>query len=208
MHYVARELGERWRGRRILACHADAAGRTLTVWSEENDPVAFDLAALRVREARGDPVGTVLRGWTIVEVEAPTDERRIAIRCERHGKFRGSASRRGVLEVSFVPSARGAVVRDAGHALARLGSALPPVSDPRPILDDATVLAALAARDEAAMLRGRWMSAAICGLLFSQPDRALSLFHTIMSLPPASPMRCGDVVVPLPLCEGGERCRR
>ena len=203
MHYVARELGERWRGRRILACHADTAARTLTIWSDESDPVAFDLAALCVREARGGSVGTLLRGWMIVDVEAPTDERRIVIRCERHGKFRGSPSKRGVIEVSFVPSARGAVVRDGGRTLARLGAAVPPASEPRPILDGATVLPAIEARDEAIMLRGRWMSAPICRVLFSQPDRALSRFHTIMSLPAASPVRCGDVVVPLPLCDGG-----
>jgi hypothetical protein len=203
MHYVARELGERWRGHRILACRADSAARTLTIWSDENGPVSFDLATLTVREARGHPIGTVLRGWTIVEIVAPTDERRITIQCERRGRFRGSPSRHGAIDVSFVPNARGAVVRDAGNTLARLGGALPPVSDPRPILDDAAVVAAVNARDDAAMLRGRWMSAGVCALLFARGDRALSLFHMIMSLPIASPMRCGALVVPLPLCDDG-----
>jgi hypothetical protein len=203
MHYVARELGERWRDRRIVACHADHASRTLTLWCEASKPVSFDLRALAIREARGEPRGEMLRGWTMLGVDAPTDERRLVMRCERPGKFRGSPSKRGDIEVSFVPNARGARVRDARHALATLGAALPRVAEPRAVLDDLTVRAAVDARDEAAMLRGRWMSPDVCVALFSRPESAVELYHLIVLLPPAAPVRCGDVMFPLPLCDDG-----
>jgi hypothetical protein len=204
MHYVARELGERWRDRRIIACHADHASRALTIWCDESEPVSFDLRALAIREIKGDSQGDLLRGWTILAVEAPTDERRLIIGCERPGKFRGSPSKRGDIEISFVPTARGARVRDARHVLASVGGALRPVARPRPALDDTTVRAAVEARDEATMLRGRWMSPDVCDALFSRPGRAVELYHLILSLPPAAPVRCGAVLFPLPLCEDGE----
>ena len=204
MHYVARELGDRWNSRRIVACHIDRASRTLTIWCEESGPVLFDLRSLAIREASGEPRGDLLRGWTIVSVEAPTDERRLVIHCERPGKFRGSPSKRGDVEISFVPNARGARVRDGRHVLANLGSALPSVASPRPILDDATVRSAVDARDTATLLRGRWMSPRGCDALFEQPARAIELYQLILSLPPAAPVRCHDVVFPLPLCKSGE----
>jgi hypothetical protein len=204
MHYVARELGERWRDRRIVACHVDHAARAVTIWCEESEPVSFDLRTLAIRQGRTDPQGDLLRGWTIGAVEASTDDRRLAIRCERPGKFRGSPSKRGDVEISFVPNARGARVRDGRHILARVGSAFPPVAEPRPVLDDATVHAAVQARDDATLVRGRWMSPDVCRALFSRPDRALELYHLILSLPRATPVRCGPVVFPLPLCEDGE----
>lgn len=204
MHYVARELDERWRGRRIIACHVDQASRALTLWCEDSEPVSFDLRALAIRETKGDPQGDLLRGWTVLAVEAPTDERRLVIRGERPGKFRGSPSKRGDIEISFVPNARGARVRDTRHALATLGVALPRVAEPRPVLDDATVRAAVDAHDDATMLRGRWMSPAVCGALFSRPERAIELYRLITSLPPVAPVRCGAVIFPLPLCEDGE----
>jgi hypothetical protein len=202
MHYVARELGDRWRGRRVVACRADHVSRVLTIRCEGSPPVIFDLRALAIREDPAQDEGELLRGWSIVEVEAPVDERRLLIRCDRPGKFRGSVSRQGDIEISFVPNARGARIRDARHALATIGSTLPPVAAPRPVLDHVAIRAAVDARDEAAMLRGRWMSPAICELLLQHPEHAVDLYELIVSLPEAAPVRCGGVVFPLPLCEG------
>lgn len=201
-HYVARELGDRWRGRRIVACRADQTSRILTLWSEGSTGVSFDLPALAIREASTEPIGDLLRGWSIVDVEAPIDDRRLIIRCERAGKFRGSASKHGDIEISLIPNARGARVRDARHALATIGGALPPSADPRPVLDDAVLRDAIRAGDEGAMLRGRWMSSTVCAALLRRPERAVDLYRLITSLPPAAPVRCEDVVLPLPLCEG------
>ncbi len=164
--------------------------------------MSFDLRALAVREENRAPDGELLGGWTIVGVEAPIDERRLIIRCDRPGKFRGSASKQGDIEVSFIPNGRGARVRDARHALATIGVALPAVAPPRQVLADAAVRAAVAARDEGAMLRGRWMSPTICAALLAQQERAVDLHRLIASLPTASPVRCGDVVFPLRICDG------
>lgn len=205
MHYVARELDERWRERRIVACHVDRGSDAVTIWCEQSEAISLDLRALAIRAVSADPHGDLLRGWTMMNVEAPTDERRLVMRCERPGKFRGSASKRGDIEVSFVPTARGARVRDARHVLASLGSPLRPIAKPRPILDDATARAAIASRDRVTLLGGRWMSPDICHALFSHPDGALERYHLVLSLPPAAPMRCGAVLFPLPLCEDGVR---
>ena len=202
MHYVARELGDRWRGRRIIACQANHTERTLTLWCEGAAPILFDLRALTIGEITGAPAGDLLRGWTILAVEAPVDDRRLIVTCERPGKFRGSPSKHGDIEISYVPNARGARVRDARHALATLGAALPRAGPPRPILEDAVIRTAVAARDEKSMLQGRWMSPAVCDALFARPTESVELYHLIVSLPAAAPVRCGEFVVPLPLCEG------
>ena len=202
MHYVARELGERWRGRRIVACRADHLSRVLTLWCEGTAAVSFDLRALIIGEDKSEPVGELLRGWSIVDVAAPVDERRLTVRCDRPGKFRGSASKQGDIEISFVPNARGARIRDTRHALATIGATLPAVADPRPVLDDEAIRAAVTARDEGALLRGRWMSAPVCAALLADPARAVDRYRLIVSLPTAAPVRCGEVVFPLPLCEG------
>lgn len=202
VHYVVRELDERWRGRRIVACRADHVSRVLTLWCEGAAAVSFDLRALAIREETSGPTGELLRGWSILEVEAPIDERRLRIRCDRPGKFRGSASKHGDMEISFVPNARGARVRDTRHALATIGVALPPIAPPRPILEDAAIRAAVEAGNEEAMLRGRWMSPAVCAALLAQPERAVDLYRMIIALPARAPVRCGDIVFPLPLCDG------
>jgi hypothetical protein len=202
VHYVARELGERWRGSRIIACTADQAARALTMACEGTPAITFDLRVLAVHEAHEEAAGELLRGWSVVAVEAPVDERRLIVRCERAGKFRGSASKHGDIEVSFIPNARGIRIRDGRHALATIGGALPKPPEPRAILDDVALREAIDARDEAALLRGRWMSATVCGALLARPQHAVDLYHLIVSLPPAAPVRCGDVVLPLPLCDG------
>ncbi len=202
MHYVARELGERWRGRRIVACRADHLSRVLPLWCEGTPAVSFDLRALTIREDKGQPAGELLRGWSIVDVAAPVDDRRLTIRCDRPGKFRGSASKQGDIEISFVPNARGARIRDTRHALATIGTPLPAAAEPRRVLDDEAIRAAVATRDEGALLRGRWMSPAVCAALLADPERALDRYRLIVSLPTAAPVRCGEVVFPLPLCDG------
>ena len=202
MHYVARELGDRWRGRRIVACHTNHTARTLTLWSEGAAPVLFDLRSLAIRETTGEPTGDMLRGWTIVAVDAPVDERRVIVRCEREGKFRGSASKRGDIQISYIPNARGARVRDGRHSLAAIGVALPRAAEPRPVLDDPIVRAAVAARDETSMLQGRWMSPAVCAALLARPTEAVELYRMIVSLPAAAPVRCGEIMFPLRLCDG------
>ncbi|MGQ0712965.1 MAG: NFACT RNA binding domain-containing protein [Gemmatimonadaceae bacterium] len=204
VHYVARELDDRWRGRRILACHGDPTARALTLWCDASEPVLFDVRALTVSEVSGEASGDLLRGWIVTSVEAPEDERRLVITCERTGKFRGSRARRGDIEISFVPSARGVRARDGTHVLTAVGSMVPPVADPRPVLDDSSLVAALGARDAAAMLRGRWMSADVCDVLLAQPRRAVELYHLILALPAAAPSRCGDVVFPIALCENAQ----
>ena len=201
-HYVARELDDRWRGRRIVACWANQASRTLTLACEGSGAVSFDLQVLGVREHAGEPMGDLLRGWLVTGVEAPIDDRRLVIRCERAGKFRGSVSKHGDIEISFIPNARGARVRDARHALATIGVALPPAGEPRPVLADAIARAAIEARDEGTIMRGRWMSAPVCAALLAEPEHALDRYRLIVSLPRAAPVRCGDVVFPLPLCAG------
>ena len=202
MHYVARELDARWRGRRLVACHVDDLSRAVTISCDTGAPVLFDLRDLRVRIATGAPRGSLLRGWIIVAVEAPTDERRLTIRCERPGKFRGSPSKHGEIDISFVPNARAARVRDGRTTLASLGGALPARAEPRPVLEDETVRAAARARATAILLRGRWMSPDLCEVLFEQSGRAVDLYRLINSLPAAEPVRCGSKVFPLPLCDG------
>jgi hypothetical protein len=202
MHYLARELDERWRGRRVLACHLDEQSRALTIWCDVGDPVSFDLRQLTARMATGDPRGSLLRGWNVVDVEAPTDDRRLSIRCQRPGKFRGSPSKQGEIDISFVPNARAVRVRDGRNVLAKLGETLPDNLDPRPVLDDETVRAAAITGNAAALLRGRWMSSAVCDLLIAKPERAADLYRLIASLPAAHPVRCGNRIFPLPLCDG------
>jgi hypothetical protein len=201
VHYIARELGDRWHERRIVGCRVDPVSRALTMWCEGSAPVCFDLRALAVREAAGDPHGNLLAGWSVTDVGAPVDERRFVIQAERPGKFRGSRARNGTLEVSFIPNARGAHVREARHTLAAVGGPLPPVAEPRPILDGAAVRRAVDERDANALVRGRWMSGEICEALFAQPERAVELYRWITTLPAAAPSQCGERVFPLPLCE-------
>lgn len=201
-HYVARELGARWRGRRIIACQTNHPERTLTLWCEEAVPILFDLRALTIRETTGEPTGNMLRSWTILAVEAPVDDRRLIVRCERPGKFRGSPSKHGDIEISYIPNARGARVRDARRSLAAIGAVLPRAGQPRPVLEDAVIRTAVAERDEASMLQGRWMSSPLCAVLFARPTESVELYHLIVSLPAAAPVRCGELVFPLRVCEG------
>jgi len=201
VHYIARELGDRWRERRIAACRLDPVSRIVTMWCEGSPPVSFDLRALSVREFAGEPHGQLFTGWSLTDVGAPVDERRFVIHAQRAGKFRGSRTRNATIEISFIPTARGAHVREARHTLATIGGPLPAVAEPRPILDDTAIRRAVDEGDASALVRGRWMSGEICDALLAQPERAVELYRWIASLPPAAPSRCGDRVVPLPWCE-------
>ena len=200
VHYVARELGDRWRERRIAACRVDPVARALSVSCEGSAPVCFDLRALVVRETLEEPPGYLLAGWTVTGVEAPTDERRLVIHAQRSGKFRGSRGRSGAIDVCFIPNARGAHIRELRHTLATVGGPLPPVAEPRPILNDDEVRRAVDTRDANALVRGRWMSGEICDALLAQPERALELYRMIIALPQAAPSQCGERIFPLPLC--------
>lgn len=203
MHYVARELAERWSGRRILACSLDSAHRTFVLHVAESGPVCIDLRALALYEC-DTPPGDLLRGWTIDSVTAPLDERRFIVQCTRAGKFRGSERRVGDIMVSVVPTARSVQVREGPHILARLGTGTPPALEPRPVLDATVIRAAARTRDGATLLRGRWMSPEVVRVLFDDPARAEERYATIVALPDAAPVRCGMVIYPLPLCEDGQ----
>jgi hypothetical protein len=201
-HYLARELDARWRGRRIETCALDRTKRAVTV-AVTGAGVEIDLAAPDVRvveRAERPPRGT-LDGWTITGVSAPIDDRRLEIRFEKPGKFRGSIARHATLDVSLVPSARGAVLRsESGRVLASVGHKLPPPAAPRPVLTAAHVESAVRRGDLDALLSGRWVGQRAARWLLEAPDQAASRYADICSLPPARPSRCGDVVVPLALC--------
>src|SRR5919108_5070555 len=128
-HYVARELDARWRGRRVTASEWDRGGRRLVIAVDGTTrAICIDLSApqVRIREAVDAPVGGPIAGWTVRAVSAPIDDRRLVVELRRAGRFRGSAERRATLEVSLVPTARGALLRDdAGRRLASVGAALP-----------------------------------------------------------------------------------
>jgi hypothetical protein len=202
-HYLARELDARWHHRRIEMCTLDRAHRTVTLAVAGAGIVDIDLSTpdVRVVERTERPRRGTLDGWTIIGVEAPVDDRRLEIRFEKPGKFRGSIARRASLEVSLVPSARGAVLRsESGRTLASVGHKLPPPAAPRPVLSPGDVESAARRRDPDALLDGRWVGPLVARWLLEAPELAASRYLEICALPAARPSRCGDVIVPLPLC--------
>lgn len=206
-HYVARELDARWRGRRVLAAALVDAPRTVTLHVEGSDPIVFDLAAPEPRVRTGDAPRDVahLAGWTVTSVEAPLDERTITVSLERTGKFRGSPTRAATLEISLIPSARGASARAVGgNVLASIGSRSRRNATARPELNAVEIERAVHARDVEALLRGRWMSGHLAAWLIAHPARAPDDYRLLAALPPARPSRCGDRVLPLPLCDDPE----
>ncbi|HJR62204.1 MAG TPA: NFACT RNA binding domain-containing protein [Gemmatimonadaceae bacterium] len=202
-HYLARELDARWRARHVDTCALDRTKRTVTLAVTGAGVVEINLAApdVRVVERAERPARGTLDGWTITGVGAPVDDRRLEIRFEKPGKFRGSIARRATLDVSLVPSARGAVLRaESGRVLASVGQKLPPPATPRPVLASADVEHAARRGDQDALLAGRWMSPRAARWLLEAPDQAVSRYSEICDLPPARPSRCGDAVLPLALC--------
>ncbi|HJU89640.1 MAG TPA: NFACT RNA binding domain-containing protein [Gemmatimonadaceae bacterium] len=203
-HYVARELDARWRGRRILAVALRDAPRAAVVHVDGSDAIAFDLSAPEPCVRWDDPPRDAahLAGWLVTGVEAPLDERIISITLERPGKFRGSPTRQAVLDVSFIPSARGATLRAVGgNVLASVGARRRRASSPRPELAADEVARAVHERDVEALLRGRWMSGHLAAWLIAHPESAAERYGYVASRPEARPSRCDDRVVPLPLCD-------
>ncbi|MEP6690196.1 MAG: NFACT RNA binding domain-containing protein [Gemmatimonadaceae bacterium] len=206
LHYVARELDAAWRGRKVTVFHIDRRRRTITLGVAPAAVVCIDLGApapTLYRDAGDDVDAGLLAGWVIAEVSAPEDERRLVVRLDRPGKFRGSVARAGSLEVSFVPSARGARLADArGPALATLGPPLPAVAPPRPLLsgDDFASTA-----DEPARIRhGRWMSPWLERWLLHEPEHAAERYALVAALPAPQPSRCGELLLPFPACARAE----
>src|SRR5690348_12674255 len=161
VHYLARELHARGRRRRLRSRLLHRERRVPPISADGSPPVRVDVSSpeVRVREDSAPAAEGLLGGWTITEVSAPTDDRRLVVRLEKPGKFRGSTTRTAVLEVSVIPTARGALVRDeGGHRMASMGAMLPPPSTPRPMLTTAELERAAERREPDALLHGRWMS--------------------------------------------------
>ena len=206
MHYLARELDELWRGRRVASFAMRAAPASVIIGAAQVEPVCFDLSRpeCRVRRAKPAEDRGQLDGYEIEGVEAPTDDRAIIVRFVRPGKFRGSSAKRAELIVSLVPNARGAVLLgERAHRFGGIGSMPQAPKEPRPILDEADLLAAVRSGDAHALMRGRWVGPAVARWLLDEPEIAVGRYAEIVALPPARPTRCGAEILPHPLCQDG-----
>jgi hypothetical protein len=204
--YLARELDERWRGRRVTGSRFDREARTL-VLAVDGRAVRLDLSTPDVvaREEPDAPADGLLRGWMVAGVRSPLDDRRLMVELTRPGRFKGSAERHAVLEVSVLPAARGAVLRDAGGAhLASIGARIPPLAAPRPALEADRVDAAARAGDVDALLGGRWMSPAVARWLVSDPDRAAERYQMLLGDTQAEPARIDGRPFPFPMSPDAE----
>ncbi|MDQ2929854.1 MAG: hypothetical protein M3Y05_03400, partial [Gemmatimonadota bacterium] len=203
VYHLARELDARWRGGTIRAGQLDREARTVVIAGLQGAAVEIDLShpEVVVRERADAEGGGALAGWTIESVSAPEDDRRLMIALAREGKFKGSVSKRAMLEVSMLPQARAALAHESGRAFARIGGALPPRSVARPMLGDDAVRAAALVGDAAALMKGRWVSAIVARWLVSSPELAAERYREICALGPVRPSRCGRAVVPYPMCE-------
>ena len=205
--YLARALDARWRGRRVMAVRADRAARAITVAIDGSLPIRFSLARASpaAAESRDVPAdGARLAGWSVRDVVAPIDDRRLVITFARAGRFRGSAPRLATLDVVFVPTARGAqLLGDVTHV--RIGARVPAAGEPRPLLSPAAWRSA----DDAALMRARWMSPVVLAWLREDPARAAERYALVDSLPadppppvaplfdPAAPSSADDSAPPL-----------
>src|SRR5437868_616364 len=99
--HLARELDARWRGATIRTGHLDRETKSLVIAAGPGHPVEIDLSKpdVVVRERVDMEERGALSGWVIESVRAPEDDRRLVIALAREGKFRGSVSKRAVLEV-------------------------------------------------------------------------------------------------------------
>ncbi len=196
VHYLAHALDARWRGRRVAAITFDRDARAVVVAVEGSAPVRFPVApsSAAATEDAAPPRDGALAGWTVAGVSAPEDDRRLAIALERAGRFRGSPPRHAVLEISFVPAARGARLRgDGGES--RMGARLPPASEPRPLLEEAALARALREDDRPALLRGRWMSGPVIEWLRAAPANAAERYASLAALPAETPPCLGPLFV-------------
>ncbi len=160
-YYLARELHARWNGRRVVVFQLHRKPAGVTIGTAGSEPIHFDLSRPDVVARSSGAAGKAghLEGFAILSVEAPVDDRRLILRMTKPGKFRGSTVRGATLEISAIPSARGALLlADGGHRLAGVGSVPPPLGEPRPELADMELIDAAASADLAALQRGRWMS--------------------------------------------------
>jgi hypothetical protein len=207
VHYLARELHERWSGRRVAVFVLDDRATAVILGAAGSVTVRFDLSRPDVRVHETQPVNErgPLDGVEIESVAAPTDDRRIVIAMRKPGKFRGSAAREAELVVSLIPNARGAALvgRD-GHRYGSVGSPIGAARDPRPVLDAEALRAAADSGDAGALMRGRWLGPAVARWLQADPARMVERYAGIASLPVASPARCGGELLPFPMCDDAE----
>ncbi len=203
VYHLARELDARWRGGTIRSGQLDRDDRRVVIGVGTGAAVEIDLSApdavARVREDA--ETGGPLAGWTIESVSAPEDDRRLIVALAREGKFKGSVSKRAVLEVSLLPQARAALAHESGRAFARIGGALPPRSVARAILSDDIVRGAAASNDTAALMKGRWISVVSARWLISAPDLAVDRYRELCALGAATPAWCNGVLVAFPFCD-------
>ncbi|MDQ6830860.1 MAG: NFACT RNA binding domain-containing protein [Gemmatimonadota bacterium] len=211
LHYIARELNGWWSGRRVSAFRLDRQRRSIamaagpehaaTILLGSRAPTIVREESVRGRTPRtkSDEAGA-LSGYTITQVVAPEDDRRIIVVLDKAGKFRGSTSRSATLDVSLVPSARSArLVDDAGHVITSIGSAPAQSGEARPPLTAEDFVAA--GEDSAGLVRGRWMSPWLARWLMRDPATAYERYQWISSLPDPQPSRCGALVLPFPFCD-------
>ena len=207
-YHLARELEARWRGGVIRAGHLDRERRRVVIAAGQGLPVEIDLSVPDViaREVADAPAGGALAGWRVDSVTAPEDDRRLLIALAREGKFRGSEHKRAVLEVSMLPNARAAAAHESGRTIASVGGALPPRSAPRPTLSDRLIASASEKGDASVLMQGRWVSPIVARCLIGDPVRAAERYREICALGAARPSRCGNAIVPFPLCADAEPC--
>ena len=203
VYHLARELDARWRGRIIRAGHLDREARRVVIGVLQETAIEIDLSApeVVVRELEDAQGGGPLAAWTIESVSAPEDDRRMLIALTREGKFKGSVSKRAVLEVSVLAQSRAALAHESGRAFARIGGALPPRSVARAVLGDDAVRVAAESGDVAALMKGRWVSPLVTKWLMSSPELASERYREICQLGPARPAWCAGGLVAFPMCD-------
>lgn len=207
VHYLARELDEAWRGRRVASFALESRVRAAVLGAAGSITVRFDLSRPECRVHRAQPIKDrgPLDGYEIAGVMAPVDDRRIVVRLIKPGKFRGSAARGADLSVSLRPNARGAaLVGNGGHRFGAVGAPLPTPVEPRPLLSEEMLHAAAAAGDAHALLQGRWMSTVIAKWLLSEPGMVVERYERIVALEPARPARCDGLLLPFPFCNDAQ----
>lgn len=207
IHYLARELDARWRGRRVASFAMDSKAPAVVIGAVGAATVRFDLTRPECRAlhaARLDDRGP-LDGYEITSVEAPTDDRRIVVGLVKPGKFRGSPDRRAELVISMVPNARGAtLVGEGGHRFGSVGKVPTGGKEARPLLEESLLRAAAASGDAHGLMSGRWVGPAVARWLLDEPERIVERYAEIVALPDARPSRCDGQLLPLPLCSDPE----
>lgn len=205
-HYLARELDGHWSGHPLRGILLDQSARCVVVHPASGQPVVFEMSSpeVPVRQYAGPTAAPLLQHWTVRHVLAPVDDRRLIVTLSHEGRFRGSASRNATLEISAIPSARAAVLRETrGKIVASLGGRLPPTAAQRPLLDRAVLESAAAAGDMRVLLSARWMSARVARWLTRDAQRAWELYEFICSMPEPEPTWCDSELLPFPMCENG-----